>query len=94
VKTLVALLFVLALVAAGVFFAIEGLSRADQFASIGAFLLALIIAGFTAVNALRRAHPRETETVTKDGNTAIGSGVVSMGPNAVHHTVIKKPRWR
>ncbi|MCF0096136.1 hypothetical protein B0E54_05000 [Micromonospora sp. MH99] len=35
-----------------------------------------------------------SETVTKDGNTATNSGVVSMGPNAVHHTVIKKPRWR
>jgi len=94
VKLLVAVVFVVALVAAGIFFLNQGLSRANQFAGIGSFLLALLVAGSTAMNAVRRPSTREPETVTKDGNTATNSGVVSMGPNAVHHTVIKKPRWR
>ncbi|MEU4397815.1 hypothetical protein [Micromonospora orduensis] len=93
-KLLVSVVFMVALVAAGVFFAIEGLSRADQFASVGAFLLALLVAGFTAVNALRRPSLKEPETVTQDGNTAINCGAVSMGSNSHQRIVIKNPRWR
>ncbi|WP_433536524.1 hypothetical protein ACQPZK_01270 [Micromonospora sp. CA-249363] len=93
-KLLVAVAFVVALVAAGIFFVSQGLNRADQFAGIGAFLLALLVAGFTALNALRRQPSKDSEAVTKDGNTVTKSGVVSMGPNATVQTVINKPRWR
>ncbi|MGW4940823.1 hypothetical protein ACWEOZ_04430 [Actinoplanes sp. NPDC004185] len=78
------------LAGAGVFFAVQDLGRADQYASVGSFLLALAVAGGSVVLHLRRrgddpAPPAEQAPATADPssrNTIVDAGVVFTGPGA------------
>ncbi|RZU50826.1 hypothetical protein EV385_2612 [Krasilnikovia cinnamomea] len=71
---------------AGVFFAVQDLGRADQYASVGSFLLALALAGGSVVVHLRRrGSPQEAPPPVRDAppnNTIVGAGVVFTGPGA------------
>ncbi|BEL03682.1 hypothetical protein Q0Z83_018730 [Actinoplanes sichuanensis] len=74
--------FAVAFVSAGVFFGTrDSLSDADQWASIGSFLLALATLGTTAVLALRQRPPDEAppdritiKNLRSSGNVQIGDG--------------------
>ena len=73
---------------AGVFFAVQDLGRADQYASVGSFLLALAVAGGSVALHLRRrgeAPPVEEAPTAGDPpsqNTIVDAGVVFTGPGA------------
>jgi hypothetical protein len=84
--------FAVAFVLAGIFFRTrDSLSDADQYASIGSFLLALLTLGATTVLALRRRTPEDTPPATggritvKDfrssGNVQIGDGTTATMTN-------------
>jgi hypothetical protein len=84
--------FAVAFVLAGVFFGTrDSLGDADQFASIGSFLLALVTLGATAVMALRRRAADETppasgsritiNDVHSSGNLQIGDGTTATMTN-------------
>jgi hypothetical protein len=80
------------LAGAAVFFAVQNLSRADQYASVGSFLLALAVAGGGVVLHLRRGgSPAARETPAPETgsagpasptNTIMDAGVVFTGPGA------------
>lgn len=53
-KLIAPLTVAVALLGTGVFFAVQNLDRADKYASVASFLLALAIAGVTLVIHLRR----------------------------------------
>lgn len=92
------------LAGAGVFFAVEGLGRADQYASVGSFLLALALAGGSVVAHLRRREtpiPPARETPSSGDrppvNTIVDAGVVFTGPGAradITFTGDRRPRRR
>jgi hypothetical protein len=78
---------------AGLFFAVQDLGHADQYASVGSFLLALVLAGGSVVLHLRRrgsatpqeAPPTGEASPTGDAppiNTIMDAGVVFTGPGA------------
>ena len=74
--------------AAGVFFATRGsLGEADQWASVGSFLLALATAGIAVTIAARR-RPDETGGSRNHVNKIKDAGVVSIGD----HTTINVNR--
>ncbi|MFC4068796.1 hypothetical protein [Actinoplanes subglobosus] len=83
--------FVVAFVLAGIFFGTrESLGDADQYASVGSFLLALVIAGVTAVAALRRRSQEDTPAggsritikgFRSSGNVQIGDGTSATMTN-------------
>jgi hypothetical protein len=89
--------FAVAFVLAGVFFQTrDSLSDADQYASIGSFLLALITLGVTAVLAVRRRAPEDTPPATgsritvknfrSSGNVQIGDGTSATMTNHYYTT--------
>jgi hypothetical protein len=61
---------------------------------VGSFLLAFAVAGGTVVTAIRSRRPKQQETVTQGGNTAVNCGTVSMGPDAVIYVVTKNRWWQ
>jgi hypothetical protein len=94
--------FVVAFVVAGIFFRTrDSLSDADQYASVGSFLLALVIAGVTVVAALRRrAQDAETpppgsrihiKNFRSSGNVQIGDGTTSTMTNTYYTTPPAEP---
>ena len=85
---------VLALAGAGVFFALQGLDRADKFASIGSLLLALAVAGAGVVVHLRGRRPPETRDTTTTTNDIHDNGVVVTGPRSTVNVDIDRRERR
>jgi hypothetical protein len=94
--------FAVAFVLAGIFFRTrDSLSDADQYASIGSFLLALITLGTTAVLALRRRAAADTPPATgsritvkgfrSSGNVQIGDGTTATMTNNYYTTPPPEP---
>jgi hypothetical protein len=91
-RWVVGLVAAAALAGAGVFFAVQGLGRADQYASVASFLLALATSGFAVLD---RARARlETPPAPSGGPTAPAevvtnnyrisdNDVVQTGPRSV-----------
>ncbi|MEU8614561.1 hypothetical protein AB0C29_41900 [Actinoplanes sp. NPDC048791] len=80
------------LAGAGVFFAVQDLGRADQYASVGSFLLALAVAGGSVALHLRHRGDAPSPEVPvgqapaagdpPTHNTIVDAGVVFAGPGA------------
>src|SRR5262249_22731925 len=85
VRWLAVLGVVIALVATGAFFAVQSRSAADQYASIGAFFLALLTTG-TSVMVWTRSAPGKADPPGPDQSeatvTIIGSQNIQTGPKS------------
>jgi hypothetical protein len=74
------------LAAAGVFFAQTDLGRADQYASVGSFFLALVTGGLSSYVALRSPGRVPADGGSTSGSrVAFGNDNVQMGDNSVMH---------
>ncbi|MFC7548130.1 hypothetical protein [Plantactinospora sp. GCM10030261] len=89
------LVLALALAGAIAFLARQGLERADRYASVAAFLLALLVAGGTIVAALsRRSAPRTDDAGRREPRwsfhplLAWRTGTIVKGGEGDTHTVI------
>ncbi|WP_433788966.1 hypothetical protein [Actinoplanes sp. CA-252034] len=89
--------FAVAFVLAGLFFGSrDSLGDADQYASVGSFLLALVTLGVTAVVALRRREPEDPPAAAgsritikgfrSSGNVQIGDGTTATMTNNYYAT--------
>jgi hypothetical protein len=91
---LVLLAFAVLLVAAGVFFATQELSVADQYASVASFFLALVVAGASTVGRLRAGRSRTGDaggtrpaSRWRGARVAFGNDQVNQGDHATTYFV-------
>ena len=76
-RWIIGLVVATVLAGVGVFFAVQGLSRADQYASVASFLLALVTAGFSVLDRardVRIAHNNENVNMGDHGIIVVNRG--------------------